>query len=66
MGVPTITAGRILKGQLEGKTGEESVLAMDRFSHLGLSRVSFNLILMHTSSSCLISHVQPCRNKEFK
>lgn len=41
MGVPTITAGRILKGQLEGKTGEESVLAMDKFLHLGLSKAKF-------------------------
>ena len=39
MSVPTITAGRILKGQLQGKSGEETVLAMDKFSHVGLSKV---------------------------
>ena len=39
MGVPSITAGRILKGQLRGNSGEETVLAMDQFTHLGLSKV---------------------------
>ena len=40
MGVPSITAGRILKGQMQGNSGEETVLAMDQFTHLGLSKVS--------------------------
>ena len=39
MGIPSITAGRILKGQMSGKPGEETVLAMDRFAHAGLSKV---------------------------
>ena len=39
MGIPTITAGRILKGQMQGNSGEETVLAMDQFSHVGLSKV---------------------------
>lgn len=39
MGVPSVTAGRILKGQLQGKTGEETKLAMDEFPHVGLSKV---------------------------
>uniref|UniRef100_A0A673LM22 alkaline phosphatase n=1 Tax=Sinocyclocheilus rhinocerous TaxID=307959 RepID=A0A673LM22_9TELE len=38
MGISTVTAARIMKGQMEGKTGEESVLAMDTFSHLALSK----------------------------
>lgn len=38
MGVSTVTAMRILKGQLEGKTGEETVLAMEAFPYLGLSK----------------------------
>ncbi|XP_039888457.1 intestinal-type alkaline phosphatase-like [Simochromis diagramma] len=38
MGIPTVTAARILKGQLEGVSGEESSLAMDSFPHLALSK----------------------------
>ncbi|XP_051873983.1 intestinal-type alkaline phosphatase 1-like [Pristis pectinata] len=38
MGIPTVTAARILKGQLQGKSGEETVLAMESFPHLGLSK----------------------------
>lgn len=39
MGVPTITAARIYKGQLAGGSGEESVLAMERFPYVALSKV---------------------------
>ncbi|CAK8698630.1 unnamed protein product [Clavelina lepadiformis] len=38
MSVATITAGRIMKGQLQDKSGEETVLAMDKFHHAGLSK----------------------------
>ncbi|XP_048025874.1 intestinal-type alkaline phosphatase [Megalobrama amblycephala] len=38
MGISTVTAARIMKGQMEGRTGEESVLAMDTFPHLALSK----------------------------
>ncbi|KAM9298947.1 alkaline phosphatase-like isoform 2-T2 [Gastrophryne carolinensis] len=38
MGVPTVTATRILKGQLAGKPGEETVLEMDKFPHVALSK----------------------------
>ncbi|XP_052395134.1 alkaline phosphatase-like [Carassius gibelio] len=38
MGISTVTAARILKGQMEGKTGEESILAMDTFPYLALSK----------------------------
>lgn len=40
MGVPTVTAARILKGQLGGRSGEETDLVMDTFPHLALSKVS--------------------------
>lgn len=39
MGVATVTAARILKGQLAGKSGEESNLVMDTFPHVALSKV---------------------------
>ena len=39
MGVPTVTAARILKGQLKGQTGEESLLEMDKFPFVALSKV---------------------------
>ncbi|XP_059197520.1 intestinal-type alkaline phosphatase-like [Centropristis striata] len=38
MGVPTVTAARILKGQEAGHSGEETSLVMDTFPHLALSK----------------------------
>ncbi|CAL1592535.1 unnamed protein product [Knipowitschia caucasica] len=38
MGLPTVTAARILKGQLDGHSGEETSLVMDTFPHLALSK----------------------------
>nr|XP_046248803.1 alkaline phosphatase-like [Scatophagus argus] len=38
MGVTTVTAARILKGQLAGKSGEETSLVMDTFPHVALSK----------------------------
>lgn len=39
MGLPTVTAARILKGQLGGRSGEEAELVMDTFPNLALSKV---------------------------
>ncbi|XP_070615486.1 alkaline phosphatase, tissue-nonspecific isozyme [Erythrolamprus reginae] len=38
MGISTVTAARILKGQLEQRTGEETILEMDRFPFVALSK----------------------------
>ncbi|CAF0782020.1 unnamed protein product [Rotaria sordida] len=38
MGVPTITAGRIRKGQMLGQLGEDFITEMEQFSHLGLAK----------------------------
>ncbi|XP_059807767.1 alkaline phosphatase, tissue-nonspecific isozyme-like isoform X4 [Hypanus sabinus] len=38
MGIPTVTAARILKGQLENKNGEEGFLEMDKFPHIALAK----------------------------
>lgn len=38
MGVTTVTAARILKGQLSNQLGPEYVLAMDKFPYLALSK----------------------------
>ncbi|XP_041913991.1 alkaline phosphatase, intestinal, tandem duplicate 1 [Alosa sapidissima] len=38
MGVSTVSAARILKGQMKGRSGEETVLAMDSFPYLALSK----------------------------
>ncbi|KAM4694327.1 intestinal-type alkaline phosphatase-like [Discoglossus pictus] len=38
MGVTTITATRIYQGQLQGKSGEENILAMDTFPYVALSK----------------------------
>jgi alkaline phosphatase len=39
MGISTVTAGRILKGQLQGNNGEEEVTIMESLDHVGLSKV---------------------------
>lgn len=39
MGVPTVTASRILKGQLSGQSGEETLLEMDKFPFVSLAKV---------------------------
>jgi alkaline phosphatase len=38
MGVSTITASRILEGQLRGESGEENLLSFDKFPFIGLSK----------------------------
>ncbi|KAL4237016.1 hypothetical protein ACF0H5_005400 [Mactra antiquata] len=38
MGISTVTAGRILKGQLAGQTGEEEYLSFENFPYTGLSK----------------------------
>lgn len=38
MGVSTITAARILEGQLKGKTGEENALSFETLPYVGLSK----------------------------
>lgn len=53
MGMTTITAGRIYKGQTNGGSGEEASLVFDDFPHTGLAKVS--------SSICSVN-----RRKKFK
>ncbi|KAM9733262.1 alkaline phosphatase, tissue-nonspecific isozyme [Menidia menidia] len=38
MGITTYTAARILKGQIQNQTGEEYVMTMDTFPHVGLAK----------------------------
>ncbi|XP_022254321.1 alkaline phosphatase-like isoform X2 [Limulus polyphemus] len=38
MGLTTITAARILRGQQRGQTGEENSLAFDKFEHVALAK----------------------------
>ena len=38
MGVPTVTAARILKGQQEGAPGEEASLSFERLPHVALAK----------------------------
>jgi len=38
MSLSTVTAARILDGQLKGKTGEENILSWEYFKHVGLSK----------------------------
>lgn len=39
MGIATYTAARILKGQLQNQSGEETVMTMDTFPNVGLVKV---------------------------
>ncbi|KPP59959.1 alkaline phosphatase-like [Scleropages formosus] len=39
MGITTVTAARILKGQLQNRTGEETIMNMDTFPYVGLVKV---------------------------
>lgn len=39
MGISTITAGRIFKGQMKGTTGEEYKLAFEKFPNTGFAKV---------------------------
>lgn len=43
MGVTTLTAARIFKGQREGKFGEDLELAWEKFPALALTKVSYSL-----------------------
>nr|XP_009929553.1 PREDICTED: intestinal-type alkaline phosphatase-like [Opisthocomus hoazin] len=40
MGLSTMSAARIYKGQLAGSSGEESVLAMETFPHVALAKLA--------------------------
>jgi alkaline phosphatase len=44
MGIATLTAGRIYKGQQQQKNGEEGSLAFEKFPHVGLSKVRSRFI----------------------
>ncbi|XP_069116101.1 alkaline phosphatase-like isoform X1 [Argopecten irradians] len=42
MGMSTVTAARILRGQTQGATGEETVLEFEKFPNVGLSKTYSN------------------------
>ena len=39
MSIPTIKAARVYLGQLNGRAGEETPLAFEKFPYVGLSKV---------------------------
>lgn len=43
MGISTVTAGRIRKGQLKNKNGEEEITYMESLPHVALSKVEIKL-----------------------
>lgn len=45
----TYTAARILKGQLQNQTGEETVMTMDTFPNVGLVKVKHRHRKIHTT-----------------
>uniref|UniRef100_A0A8C9NMM1 alkaline phosphatase n=1 Tax=Serinus canaria TaxID=9135 RepID=A0A8C9NMM1_SERCA len=56
MGLSTMSAARIYKGQLAGDSGEESILAMETFPHMALAKVSGVGWGGHSCCSCLKPH----------
>lgn len=56
MGLSTMSAARIYKGQLAGGSGEESVLAMETFPHMALAKVSGAVLGGHSCCPCLKPH----------
>lgn len=44
MGVTTVTAGRIWKGQLNNRPGEEEITHMEKLDHLALSKVNHQIL----------------------
>jgi hypothetical protein len=56
MGMTTVTAGRIYKGQQKGKTGEEELTFMEQLSDIGLSKVNFKL-MQSVSHSLFFSYM---------
>lgn len=50
MGISTVTAGRIRKGQLKGHNGEDEVTFMESLPHLALSKVTKDCI----NKGCLL------------
>ena len=46
MGVSTVTAARIYKGQLAGRTGEEEMLNFDKFPNVALAKVDMFFLLI--------------------
>ena len=66
MGVSTVTASRILRGQLNGKPGEETVLAFEEFPNLALSKVNrFGKLTMHTSRQIKLKSIDKCQQVRF-
>ena len=40
MGIPTVTAGRIRKGQIKNKSGEEEITFMESLGNVALAKVN--------------------------
>lgn len=51
MGMSTITAARMFKGQLQGRAGEEEQLSFDMFPNVGLAKVS-GIMYKHYFNFC--------------
>lgn len=67
MGISTITAGRIYKGEQKGVDPEGYMLSFDKFPHLALVKVTY--FLFHYDDNCLLIylvlfvHVPPPQEK---
>ena len=61
MDITTVTATRILKGQLNGEKGEDFKLAMGQFQHAALSKVRY--IVVGISAAVVMAIVLSCWNR---
>lgn len=51
LGLSTVAASRIYKGQKMGHTGEETVLEFEKFPHVALSKVSMSYTALFVSNT---------------
>jgi len=66
MGMSTITAGRIFKGQLEGQPGEEGYLTFEKFVNVGLLKVHCaSKYIKCVCVSVTLCRTVNCRDREY-
>ena len=53
MGVPTVTAGRIRKGQTKGLLAEDFLTEMEQFPYVGLAKTYVYRFIVSISIDCL-------------
>ena len=70
MGLSTVTAARILRGQRDGKPGEETKLTFERFPNIALAKVNVSVTIVRVfhvfnkrslPKSCFCANEDECK-----